>query len=506
MILKKRLALLCMLLVVSLIPVPGFAVAPGLTLDPEMPTEVAITKNNGWDNRVAASIASLGITGDATMGQTLPSITSAKAQLGMKLFFTKGLGGDKDAACVTCHHPKLGGGDNLSLPIGVTAEIPDLLGPGRRHLSAGVDFDGGPTVPRNAPTTFNLALWEKVLFHDGRVETISGGISTPDSGHGNIDPVAGSNLAEAQARFPVTSPEEMRGFAYEAGNSTAALRAALETRLQTTGAGIDALNSNDWLAEFRAGFGSTADAATLITYPKIAEAIGEYENSQVFASHRFKEYIDGNKAAISTDAKKGAVLFFNSVAEGGANCASCHRGDFYTDESFHVVAMPQIGRGKGDGTGSDDFGRFRLTGQAEDKYAFRTPTLLNVEKTGPWGHAGGYTSLNAVINHHLNPQSAIDNYDFNQLENSVQVDDMKANTQRAIDTLEVNRSAGLISPILENVSLTEKQVDQLVAFLKTLTDQCLNDDGCISAWIPASSDTDPDGLRVNAVNENGLAL
>jgi len=34
----------------------------------------------------------------------------------------------------------------------------------------------------------------------------------------------------------------------------------------------------------------------------------------------------------------------------------------------------------------------------------------------------------------------------------------------------------------------------------------LNDDGCISAWIPASSDTDPDGLRVNAVNENGLAL
>ena len=111
-----------------------------------------------------------------------------------------------------------------------------------------------------------------------------------------------------------------------------------------------------------------------------------------------------------------------------------------------------------------------------------------------------------MINHHLNPQSAIDNYDFNQLENSVQVDDMKANTQRAIDTLEVNRSAGLISPILENVSLTEKQVDQLVAFLKTLTDQCLNDDGCISAWIPASSDTDPDGLRVNAVNENGLAL
>jgi cytochrome c peroxidase len=502
----KKLAVVCVVLLIGLMPVPGFTLAPESRVGSEESAQASVAKGTGWDDKVAASIAGLGITGDATMGQALTSITNAKAQLGMKLFFTKGLGGDKDAACVTCHHPKLGGGDNLSLPIGVTAEIPDLLGPGRRHLSAGVDFDGGPTVPRNAPTTFNLSLWEKVLFHDGRVEAITGGISTPDSGHGNIDPAAGANLAEAQARFPVTSPEEMRGFVYEAGNSTAALRTALEIRLQTTGAGINALNSNDWLAEFRTGFGSTADAATLITFSKIAEAIGEYENSQVFVSHLFKEYIDGNKAAISKDAKKGAVLFFNSVEEGGANCASCHRGDFYTDEAFHVVAMPQIGRGKGDGTGSDDFGRFRLTGQPEDKYAFRTPTLLNVEKTGPWGHAGGYTSLNAVINHHLNPQSAIDNYDFSQLESSVQVGDMKANTQHAIDTLEVNRSAGLISPILENVSLTEKQVNQLVAFLKTLTDQCLNDDACISAWIPASSDTDPDSLRVNAVNENGLAL
>ena len=159
MILKKRLALLCMLLVVSLIPVPGFAVAPGLTLDPEMPTEVAITKNNGWDNRVAASIASLGITGDATMGQTLPSITSAKAQLGMKLFFTKFLGVDKDESCVTCHHPKLFCGDNLSLPIGFTAEIPDLLVPCRRHLSSCFDFYFGPTLPLNSPTTFNLSFW-----------------------------------------------------------------------------------------------------------------------------------------------------------------------------------------------------------------------------------------------------------------------------------------------------------------------------------------------------------
>lgn len=469
---------------------------------------------NSLDNNVSSSIKAAGITGDPTTGKTLPSITSAKAQLGMKLFFTKGLGGDKDSACVTCHHPKLGGGDDLSLPIGVQALSPNLLGPGRLHSKVAVTntastddkFDGGPTVSRNAPTTFNLALWKKVLFHDGRIEKITGGISTPDSGHGNIDAAAGANIAEAQARFPVTSPEEMRGFTYELGTTTAALRTALETRLKTTGTTVNALITNGWLTEFQTGFASTADAATLITFGNIAAAIAEYENSQIFVKNSFKKYIDGNKSAISEDAKRGAVLFFSSVAKGGANCASCHSGDFYTDEDFHVVAMPQIGRGKGDGTGNDDFGRFKVTGQPKDKYAFRTPTLLNVEETGPWGHAGGYTSLKAIVKHHLNPQAAINNYNFNQLDSSVQATTMKANTQLAMDTLAANRTAGLISPILQDVSLSDVQVDQLVAFLKTLTDPCLNTNSCINAWIPDASDTNPDGLRVNAFDKNGSSL
>ena len=106
-------------------------------------------------------VSGYGLTGDPTTGRVLPAITDAKAQLGKKLFFTKGLGGDDDSACVTCHHPSLGGGDGLSLSIGVGSENPDLLGPGRFHdvNAVGGEFDGGPTVPRNAPTTFNIAMW-----------------------------------------------------------------------------------------------------------------------------------------------------------------------------------------------------------------------------------------------------------------------------------------------------------------------------------------------------------
>ena len=136
----------------------------------------------------------LGLTGDPTTDRVLPDISDPKAQLGMKLFFTKGLGGDEDAACVTCHHPVLAGGDALSLPIGVGAVEPDLLGPGRMHDPAAEGYDGGPTVPRNAPTTFNSGVWDQVMFHDGRIESLDKfvnlngdpgefglGIVTPDS-------------------------------------------------------------------------------------------------------------------------------------------------------------------------------------------------------------------------------------------------------------------------------------------------------------------------------------
>lgn len=461
--------------------------------------------NNSADKKLAEKITELSLTGDPTTGRTLPDITDAKAQLGMKLFYTKGLGGDQDSACVSCHHPVLGGGDNLSLSIGVEAEVPDWLGEGRRHRADGHDFDGGPTVPRNAPTTFNVALWDQALFHDGRVETVAtGGIRTPDSEFGVADPDAGANLAVAQSRFPVTSAEEMRGHTFEAGSTNAELRAALQARMDGTSvAVVDVMPSNNWQAEFDAAFG----APTAITFPVIADAIGEYENTQVFVDNAWKAYVEGDNQALSKEAKAGALLFFNSAADGGANCANCHSGDFFTDEGFHVVAMPQVGRGKGNGpNGTDDFGRMRESGAADDKYAFRTPSLLNTEVYGPWGHAGGYTSLEAVVKHHSNPQAAIDNYDFNQIDNSIQAEDMKENSQLAVDQLAANRIAGTISPILEDGNLTDEEVSQIVMFLKSLTDPCVLSRDCLAPWIPNASDTNPDGLRVNAVDGTGSTL
>ena len=174
-----------------------------------------------------------------------------------------------------------------------------------------------------------------------------------------------------------------------------------------------------------------------------------------------------------------------------------------------MLGIPQIGRGKGDGdSATDDFGRYRVTAVATDKYAFRTPSLLNVTETGPWGHDGAFMTLEAAIRHHLDPQASFDNYDINQLEASIvssgQTADIQTNTQSALDTLASNRARGIAS--IQTVDLTDEQMADLMTFLATLTDPCITDRTCIAPWIPDTSGTGPDGLQLNAKDGQGNLL
>lgn len=455
------------------------------------------------------TINSLGLTGDPASGKEIPDmVDNPQALLGMQLFFSKALSGEMDTACVTCHHPLLGGGDDLSLPIGVEAEEPDLLGPGRKHASEGTAFDGGPTVPRNAPTTFNIALWDQSIFFDGRIESVEAiagangegtQILTPDSPDRHTADVTATNLVQAQARFPVTSAEEMKGH-HKSDLNNKGIRDYLIARLRGSN---DDLVNNNWLEAFRLGFADAdGSAESLITEANIFGAIATYEQSQVFVDTPWRAFVQGDDSAISLAAKRGAQLFFKPAEQGGANCASCHSGDFFTDEGFHNIAMIQLGRGKGDGEdGSNDWGRFRVSKMEDDKFAFRTPTLLNVEHTGPYGHSGSYDSLRDVVLHHLDPEQAIANYNQQQAiaQAGVQGDRMLRNTSEALAKLVTDRVAA--KPVLRPISLTDTQVDEVLAFLETLSDKCLADKACLADWIPDDTTPDPDGLRLNAVFE-----
>lgn len=440
---------------------------------------LATANNSSIDNDIRLLINAHKLSGNAAKGVRVPSIHSAKSQLGMKLFFSRTLGGDGSTACVSCHHPVLGGGDGLSLPIGVGSANPKIIGPHRRMKN-----NAKVTVPRNAPTIFNVALWKQHMFHDGRVKQLDDySIMTPDVALDTADSLSGDNLVQAQARFPITSMEEMRGdFLSNEMNQT--LRRSISDRLK-----------KNWEKLFRVAFDDFDSAVdVLITEQNMSEAIADYERSQLFINNPWKSYVEGNIQAISDQAKRGAKLFFRSQQNGGAGCVSCHSGDFFTNEQFYNAAIPPIGEGKhkhlGD-TDMDDQGCYLVTKKPDDKYRFRTPSLLNVEMTGPWGHNGAYTSLEAVTHHMLNPKQAAKGYQHNQVtQPGISFSKTPANIKTLLNSkIDVTPMPGA----------NEKHVQDLVAFMKTLTDPCVKSRECLSPWIPSAESNDPDGKMLHGL-------
>ncbi len=480
-------------------------------------TAVFSAASSAVDAQLQILIADQGLSGDASSGRSLPNIADPLPQLGKLLFFSKSLGGNFDAACVSCHHPTLGGADDLSLPIGVDATSVDQLGIGRVHTS------GEPIVARNSPTIFNVGLNDHSMFWDSRVESLGkevnsngalSGIRTPDSALGVADANAGDNLVEAQARFPVTSIEEMKTSAFENGSSGDVIRTHLAARIGDYGVGSGELLPNTWLHEFQTAFSSTQTASDLITFDNIAKAIGEYQRSMVFVNNPWRDYVNGNTSALTDDQKQGAILFFTSTNQGGGGCSGCHSGDFFTDGQHHIIAFPQIGPGLGDGS-NNDFGRERQTIDDADRFRFRTPSLLNVAQTAPYGHSGSYGTLEDVLSHYNNPRRTVNNYfndggwcqlaQFSGLANCATLyPDAEDNTDDAVDALRVEQNNN--TTLFDNINLNAQERSQIIAFLSALTDPCVIDRDCLSPWIADPTTTGPDGNQLNAIDAGGGLL
>jgi cytochrome c peroxidase len=174
--------------------------------------------------------------------------------------------------------------------------------------------------------------------------------------------------------------------------------------------------------------------------------------------------------------------------------------------------VPQMGRGKTDvnsrHNANDDWGRAHVTGHRDDKYAYRTQTLLGVEMTGPWGHDGVFNTLKEVVQHHLNTKKSVETFDWKKVSTEggpLNLANSQTNSLRALHRLEEQRKHGRPG-VLQDANLNESQVDDLVEFLKTLTDPCLKDQTCLAKWIPGPTDPDPDGLRICAKDRTGAPL
>lgn len=375
----------------------------------------------------------------------------AEIALGQLLFYDPILSGNRTVSCATCHHPRFGTSDGVSLGFG---DGGIGLGPARLADPAN---QPPRRVARNAPALFNLGATEFTsLFHDGRLEALPNGLRTPMG----AEMVAGFDSAlAAQAMFPVLSGDEMAGHYGENDVS----RAVSQGLITSKGGAWEIIAARvAGIPEYRTLFdGVIADAP--IRFTDIANAIAAFTAYEWRADDSLFDQYLRSQTPLPPAATRGLALFYGKAA-----CDSCHSGQFQTDQRFHAIAMPQIGPGKAAEFESHhrDTGRMRVTGQTTDAYRFRTPSLRNITQTAPYGHNGAYASLEAIIRHHLYPITSLYAYDISQA-------NLPPLTQAA-DTWALDNSSEMDAIAAANElpvhPLTETEIADILAFLQVLED------------------------------------
>ena len=153
----------------------------------------------------------------------------------------------------------------------------------------------------------------------------------------------------------------------------------------------------------------------------IAAALASYERTLIAANSRFDRwFLAGESSALTAVERSGLELF-----RGKAGCAACHhfseRDAVFTDHRFHntgvgwaranaanrTVSVPLGGGETAEVSAAEmtalfggdlrDDGRFEVTRQPRDRWAYKTPSLRNVALTAPYMHDGSLATLSEVI-------------------------------------------------------------------------------------------------------------
>jgi cytochrome c peroxidase len=261
---------------------------------------------------------------------------------------------------------------------------------------------------RNAPTILN-AMFQASQFWDGRSPTL-----------------------EEQAKLPILNPVEM-------GQKTPEDVVAKVAKIP------------EYSDAFKTLFGREP------TYNDITAAIAAFERTKYSGNAPFDRFLAGNPQAISDQAQRGWALF-----QGKGRCSSCHAfnvvSPLFSDQKFHNIGIAahvknfsELARNalgilkSGDTkqidelalqTSYSELGRFLVTKNPADIGAFKSETLRNIGVTAPYMHDGSLATLFDVLDHY--------------------------------------NKGGVPNPFLDGgmqrLALSEAEIDDLVAFLFTLTD------------------------------------
>ncbi|MEW5916623.1 MAG: cytochrome c peroxidase [Gemmatimonadota bacterium] len=335
---------------------------------------------HGFTGRIASTL-------EARLGRRLDH---QLANVGRLLWFDPIQGLNDDNACAGCHSPTNGFGDAQPMAIGV--ENNRIVGPGRV----------GPRNQRRSPMAINTAFYPTLMWNS-RFHALSG--DPFDNSGGFVFPQPEGltlsylpHLLTAQAFIPPTERVEAAGFKFPGDNH--AIRGEVLRRLNTT----------PGYRELFARVFPEVKAGNPITFDHFGRAIAEFEFTLTFADAPIDRYARGAAGALSERQKTGAVLFF-----GRAGCVQCHAvsgksNEMFSDFQQHVAGIPQIAPTLGnvpfDGPGfNEDFGLEQVTGNAADRYAFRTSPLRNVALQPAFMHNGAFVRLEDAIRYHIDALS-----------------------------------------------------------------------------------------------------
>jgi cytochrome c peroxidase len=351
------------------------------------------------DQALIERLKELGFTGniEGSIEQRLGhSIDPARANIGRLLWFDTITGLHNDNTCAGCHSPTRGFGDTQSIAIGIDNN--GIVGPQRL----------GPRNQRRTPMAINTAFYPNLMWNS-RFASLADDPFDNQQGF-QFPPPEGLSLSYlphllvAQAFIPPTERTEVAGFDFPGDNY--AIRAEVLRRLNDT-------------AAYRTLFGQVfpeVSQGAPITFDMFGKVIAEFEFTLIRADAPIDQFARGQRGALSTNQKKGALIFF-----GKGHCVDCHAvsdasNEMFSDFQRHVIGVPQVapivGNVTFDGPGQDeDFGLEQITNNADDRYKFRTSPLRNVALQPAFFHNGCFTRLEDAVRHHLDVYSSARNYD-----------------------------------------------------------------------------------------------
>lgn len=401
----------------------------------------------------------------ACVAQAAPALTSAdfnqfsekQVSVGRLLFYDKILSGNRNISCSTCHHPRFGTSDGLSIGVGEGG-----VGLGsNRTTGKGADRIKR-RVPRNAPALWNLGAKDiKLLMHDGRISTsniYNNGFNTPAQ---EWLPEGLNSVIAAQALFPITSEVEMAG-----SNEENEIAGAINDRINNAWPIIaKRIRGIPEYGELLIDAFDDVDQTGQITIVHIANALAAFISTEFKSTDSpYDQWLNGQTEALSEQQIRGKNLFF-----GKATCSTCHSGRLFSSHGFKALSLPSFGPGRTRTWDPipRDVGRMGETDRIEDAYRFRIPMLRNVALTAPYGHNGAYPTLERMIKHHLDPLAS--RAQWNKADSHLPTAAWLDSSDFVImqDKLEMQRQSSKIDISLP--SINQQEIFELVAFLESLT-------------------------------------